>query len=241
MTELEWLVCKSARALVTDLRLPDPPAVSTADSELRFLAPEDERWKISTRQRRLIGTACCERIERLLPPGARNVLEASWQLADRAIKVSEFEVIQLPVGVRHNPFTRLFRSACAEYAEQAMAYLFDSWLPLEDLLEYAQRALMAETSESAAREEEAVQARIVRCVVRNPFVPVRFDRAWATDTATILAQQMYDSREFGAMPVLADALQDAGCENDDILAHCRDPHAAHVRGCWVCDLVLARG
>jgi hypothetical protein len=42
------------------------------------------------------------------------------------------------------------------------------------------------------------------------------------------------------MPILADALQDAGCEDDAILAHCRDPHLTHVRGCWVVDLVLGK-
>jgi hypothetical protein len=43
------------------------------------------------------------------------------------------------------------------------------------------------------------------------------------------------------MPILADALQDAGCEDAQILAHCRDAGAAHVRGCWVVDLVLGKG
>ena len=52
---------------------------------------------------------------------------------------------------------------------------------------------------------------------------------------------MYGSHEFGAMPILADALQDAGCDNDDILAHCRDANQVHVRGCWVVDLVLDLG
>jgi hypothetical protein len=51
---------------------------------------------------------------------------------------------------------------------------------------------------------------------------------------------MYEGREFSAMPILADALQDAGCEHADILAHCRDPQATHVRGCWVVDLVLGK-
>jgi hypothetical protein len=74
----------------------------------------------------------------------------------------------------------------------------------------------------------------------NPFRPVAFDAAWRTSTATVLASQMYESRDFGAMPILADALQDAGCTSDDILAHCRDPHATHVRGCWVVDLVLGK-
>ena len=48
---------------------------------------------------------------------------------------------------------------------------------------------------------------------------------------------MYESREFGAMPILADALQDAGCDTPDILNHCRGP-GPHMRGCWVVDLVL---
>jgi hypothetical protein len=72
----------------------------------------------------------------------------------------------------------------------------------------------------------------------NPFRPPAFDPAWRTDTAVSLARTMYDSREFGAMPILADALQDAGCECEPSLLHCRDPHATHVRGCWVCDLVM---
>jgi len=48
------------------------------------------------------------------------------------------------------------------------------------------------------------------------------------------------SRDFTVMPILADALQVAGCECADILSHCRDPKATHVRGCWVVDLVLGK-
>jgi hypothetical protein len=51
---------------------------------------------------------------------------------------------------------------------------------------------------------------------------------------------MYDSRDFSAMPILADALQDAGCDNTDILSHCRVEGWEHVRGCWVIDLLLGR-
>jgi hypothetical protein len=67
-----------------------------------------------------------------------------------------------------------------------------------------------------------------------------FAPSWRTDTAVSLARQMYDAREFSAMPILADALQDAGCDNDEVLKHCRDPKQVHVRGCWVCDLVLEK-
>jgi len=51
---------------------------------------------------------------------------------------------------------------------------------------------------------------------------------------------MCESRDFSAMPILADALQDAGCDNDDILTLCRDAKGVHVRGCWVVDLVLGK-
>src|SRR5207253_1637200 len=65
------------------------------------------------------------------------------------------------------------------------------------------------------------QADLLRDIFGNPFRPVAFNPAWRTSTAVALAQQMYDSRDFGAMPILADALQDAGCTNDDVLNHCR--------------------
>lgn len=78
-------------------------------------------------------------------------------------------------------------------------------------------------------------------IVGNPFRPVTFSPEWRTDTALSLARQMYDTREFSAMPILADALQDAGCDSDDVLNHCRDTTQVHVRGCWVCDLVLGKG
>jgi hypothetical protein len=83
-------------------------------------------------------------------------------------------------------------------------------------------------------------AELVRDIFGNPFRPVTFSPSWRTDTAVSLARQMYESREFSAMPILADALQDAGCDNDDILNHCRDAKQVHVRGCWVVDLVLGK-
>jgi hypothetical protein len=76
--------------------------------------------------------------------------------------------------------------------------------------------------------------------VAGPDTPVAFSPSWRTDTALSLARQMYDSRDFSAMPILADALQDAGCDSEDILSHCRGD-GPHVRGCWVVDLVLGKG
>ena len=72
------------------------------------------------------------------------------------------------------------------------------------------------------------------------FHDATFSPSWRTDTAIALARQMYESRDFGAMPILADALQDAGCDNEDVLSHCRDTKGTHVRGCWVVDMVLGK-
>ncbi|AWM42176.1 hypothetical protein C1280_07730 [Gemmata obscuriglobus] len=80
----------------------------------------------------------------------------------------------------------------------------------------------------------------LRDIFGNPFRPIIFVPEWRTDTAVALAHQMYESRDFSAMPILADALQDAGCTSDDILNHCREP-GEHVRGCWAVDLVLGKG
>lgn len=78
-------------------------------------------------------------------------------------------------------------------------------------------------------------------IVGNPFRPMSVDPAWKTSTVLTLARQMYESRDFSVMPILADALQDAGCDNDDVLDHCRDKAATHVRGCWVVDFLLGDG
>ena len=84
------------------------------------------------------------------------------------------------------------------------------------------------------------RAAFVREIFGNPFRPVVFSPSWRTSTVLALAAQMYESRDFSAMPILADALQDAGCDNEDVLSHCRDAGAPHVRGCWVVDLVLGK-
>ncbi len=82
-------------------------------------------------------------------------------------------------------------------------------------------------------------SRYIREVFGNPFRPITFSPSWRTSTAVTLAKQMYESRDFGAMPILADALQDAGCDCADVLDHCRGP-GPHVRGCWVLDRVLGK-
>ena len=63
--------------------------------------------------------------------------------------------------------------------------------------------------------------------------------AWNGGTIHHLAQAIYDERAFDRLPILADALEDAGCTDAAILDHCRQP-GEHVRGCWVVDLLLGK-
>ena len=85
------------------------------------------------------------------------------------------------------------------------------------------------------------QCRLFRDIFGNPFRPVTLNPAWRTANAVALAQSIYDDRAFERMPILADALEDADCDNADILEHCRRPSPTeHVRGCWVVDLVLGK-
>ena len=95
----------------------------------------------------------------------------------------------------------------------------------------------AAPTESGA--EAVAQVELVRDIFFNPFRPIHLDPDWLTSTVVALARGMYDSRDFSAMPILADALQDAGCDSGDVLDHCRAA-APHVRGCWVVDLILGR-
>jgi hypothetical protein len=86
---------------------------------------------------------------------------------------------------------------------------------------------------------EERQCATVRDVINNPFRPVVFDSAWRSESVSALAAGVYTDRAFDRLPILADALEEAGCDHPDILNHCRGP-GPHVRGCWVVDLVLGK-
>jgi hypothetical protein len=104
----------------------------------------------------------------------------------------------------------------------------------------------ARTVASAAGDALSVrraEAEMLRDVFGNPFRTVTIDPTWLTwDGGTVrnLARSIYDQRAFDRLPILADALEEAGCTDPDILGHCRQP-GEHARGCWVLDLVLGRG
>lgn len=88
-------------------------------------------------------------------------------------------------------------------------------------------------------EELSAQCDLVRDIFGNPFLPVTIENRWLTSTVTSLARSIYDERAFDRMPILADALEEAGLDNPEVLAHCR-AGMGHVRGCHVIDLLLEK-
>jgi hypothetical protein len=91
-----------------------------------------------------------------------------------------------------------------------------------------------------AENEEVWHCRLLRDIFGPlPFRPVTPDPAWLTPTVVALAQSLYADSSFTDLPILADALEEAGCTGNDILSHCRQP-GEHVRGCWVVDLLLGK-
>jgi hypothetical protein len=98
-----------------------------------------------------------------------------------------------------------------------------------------------------ARDAESrAQAGLLRDIIGNPFRPITLNPDWLTPTVSSLARSAYEERimplgecEPERLAVLADALEEAGCDNADILNHLRRP-GAHVRGCWALDACLSR-
>jgi len=93
---------------------------------------------------------------------------------------------------------------------------------------------------------DSVVCDLIREIVGNPFRPAALDPAWRTPTVTALATAAYEDRHLPAgtldpnrLAVLADALEDAGCTDEQLLAHLRQS-SPHVRGCWVIDLLLGK-
>jgi hypothetical protein len=104
----------------------------------------------------------------------------------------------------------------------------------------AGHAAWADTGSSRADERKA-QAHLVRCLWGNPFRPgAPFEAAWRTPTVVALAGAMYEDRTFDLLPILADALEEAGCTDSQMLGHLRAP-GSHCRGCWVLDWLTGRG
>jgi hypothetical protein len=93
-----------------------------------------------------------------------------------------------------------------------------------------------------AEAEKEYQTALLRDLVGPLPFRITPEETWEScKSATVIqfAQQIYEDRAFDRLPILADALEDAGCTNPAILDHCRGP-GPHARGCWVVDLLLGK-
>jgi hypothetical protein len=79
----------------------------------------------------------------------------------------------------------------------------------------------------------------LRDIFGNPFRPINLDRAWLTPRIISFGQAVYEERAFDRLPLLADALEEVGCTDDNILDHLRLP-GPHTRGCWPLDAILGK-
>lgn len=94
-------------------------------------------------------------------------------------------------------------------------------------------------SEATRDQEIAHRCNLLRDIFGNPFRPVTLEPRWLSSTVLDLARTIYDEKLFERMPILGDALLDAGCDSEEIIQHCQGA-GSHVRGCWVVDLLLGK-
>ncbi len=135
------------------------------------------------------------------------------------------------------------QASCLGHADCPYLYrAVDTTRSVTDLAKYALLAAGAASDAPAAEKaEQRAHAGLLRDIF-DPFRPARLRRAWlAWEGGTVpkLAQAIYADGAYDRLPVLADALEEAGCTNAKILAHCRGA-GPHVRGCWALDLLLGK-
>jgi hypothetical protein len=96
---------------------------------------------------------------------------------------------------------------------------------------------------ASTRREEDAQADLFREIAAHLLLGLDFDPLWRAFDGGIVVQlagAIYEDRAYERMPILGDALEEAGCTSTELLQHCRQTPGEHVRGCWVLDLCLAR-
>jgi hypothetical protein len=219
MTEAEWLTATDPKTMLTLLSS-----------------------RASRRKLRLFACACCRRVpDAVSCPQRANALDVAERLAE-GLATNEERRQATASLMAVKPFVPSLLSALfgnpstAAWDTAARASSSPALIKVPKVVG-GPGATTNPAWEQAVREEHAVQASFLRDIFGNPFHPATFEPAWRTSTATALARQMYESRDFSPMPILADALQDAGCDSEDVLRHCRGD-GPHVRGCWVVDCVL---
>jgi hypothetical protein len=228
-TEQDWLHC------------------SHADSMLDFL-----RGKVSDRKMRLFACACARRVWTLLPNDpCRQAIETAEAYADGLRSRNDLQAARNAVNdtippidhdhddLRHRVDDASFWALCS-----ANGTVWPS--------DYGKDESAAGTVARDARyatgerqnEESIAQCRLLRDIFGPfPFHPTPAVHpewlAWHDGLISRLARSIYEERGFEQLPILGDALEEAGCSEERILGHCRQA-GEHARGCWVVDLLLGK-
>ena len=229
MTEAEWLACT------------DPTPM------LEFL-----RGTASDRQLRLFAVACCRRLGNLLSDKySRKALRMAERYADAELSEDK---LGFAWGDARRAAQVAYRRQRETAEASAMIAVASAMTAVSMLCETDTGSAVAAVGWAAACEAypggqprlvdaQRGQILLLRDIFGNPFRPVSVDPhllTWNGGTVAKLAQAIYEERRFQDLPVLADALEEAGCTNADLLDHCRRP-GEHVRGCWAVDLLLGNG
>jgi len=212
MTENEWLTSSDPAAMLAFLHGP------TARSS-------DEAYY--SRKNLLLLCGCFDRLGKLIPFLAHRWHEYAAEAAE-----GRYDKRKLPadaVDAYHHLAYQLNMAAPIERARLRALWNIWTWTNTP--------RWKTPSAEHYWNEERAEQAKLVRDIFRYPQRHTTIDSRWRTSTVVDLAHAIYEERAFERMPVLADALIDAGCDSEEIIAHCHGI-GPHIRGCWVLDLLL---
>jgi hypothetical protein len=220
MTEQEWLECEHPFPMIKECR---------------------QVIRLHPRKSRLFAVACCHRIWHLIEDErSRAAVEVAALFAEGLADQDQLKEAEeaARAAFSHAWSTKGEVGSYAEGAAQDAAYS-SVWIVVESV---CNMAFVAAGDGPKPGPEHTAQCKLLRCIFANPFRPVLVDTAWlAWNDRTVpkIAQAIYDERAFDRMPILADALEDAGCTDAEILTHCRG-EGPHARGCWVVDLILGK-
>src|SRR6266851_7257690 len=212
MTEKEWLAC------------------AVPEQMLEFL-----RSKGSDRKFLLFACECCRRIWPLITDDrSRKAVEMMERDVEQSVGEPEYNTVFWDAqDATGDEVERSEEDPAYNAAEAAYSTIPGSPSVGRVFCAMATAAYAAKARLLGRRAEEEAQADLLREIFGNPFHPKSVEPAWLAwndRTVAKLAQGIYDERAFDRLPILADALEDAGCSDADILSHCRRP-GPHVRGC----------
>lgn len=201
------------------------------------LDPTDPRMLVqraarvaSRRKVRLFGVACCRLIADHLPENLREILDEVERAADQPI------VVRLLHFAERLPDAKWGNSP-AKVVELGTTAMLFALQPDAEMVASAWEPVRAILREFGPAPQSLVKE-IATCVLGN-VGKSQFEPTWRTSTVLTLARLAYDSRDFGNLPILADAVEEAGCGDGALLDHLREP-VCHVRGCWAVDHILGK-